>query len=355
MHISPQKLAVLLLSIALLGSSAFAARTVDEYKKSISDARRDISWLIEIAENSDADEVSADDEIQLFDRLPKLLPASEQITDGNETVETSNAWFVDSAERARSEKDPAKRREILTEIDERLAAISARIDFLLGSSRSTGSKDEDKQKLSEILKRADYKRPEPKKKDDSESALEMLLRKVIEWIGSWFPSMAPSSGTSLGVGAAGSVLYYLVIALIVALVGFLLYKLIPLFVPSFKRKIKEEKKDRVILGEKIDENVSSHDLFAAADELARNGDLRGAIRKGYVALLCELSDRNLIGLARHKTNRDYLRDVRPRTEIFQEMNGLTGSFERHWYGEEKAENEDWSEFRRRCGETIKAL
>jgi hypothetical protein len=152
-----------------------------------------------------------------------------------------------------------------------------------------------------------------------------------------------------------AVTQYILIGLILLLLGFLAYKLAPLFVPRFRRRDKPEKESRVILGETIADDVSASDLFSDAERLAREGDLRGAIRKGYVALLCEMSDRKLIGLARHKTNRDYLRDVRSRREIYNEMNGLTGSFERHWYGSQDARREDWEEFRRRCGDTIKAI
>lgn len=344
----------LLVAILLsLGTSVFAAKSVEAYKEDLQFVRDNIAWLIENPDQSDSGKELTLAEREVFDEIRDYIPASEEVTAGNDTIQTSNEWISQSIKSAESEKDLEKRLQILIELDERLAAISVKIDDLLAAQASARSKDDDKQKLSEILKRAEYKRPEPKEK--SESALAKLLARFMEWLASWFPSMEPSTGPSFNAGGAASVLYYVVIALIIALAAFLLYKLVPLFVPSFKRKVKDEKKERVILGEKIDENISSSDLFAAADELARKGDLRGAIRKGYVAFLCELSDRHLIGLARHKTNRDYLRDVRPRTDIYKEMNGLTGSFERHWYGDQTADNEDWNEFRRRCGDTIKAL
>ena len=106
---------------------------------------------------------------------------------------------------------------------------------------------------------------------------------------------------------------------------------------------------------KYAEVVLDTDSREEAERLAREGNLRQAIRKGYIALLCELSDRKLIGLAQHKTNRDYLRDVRRRHALYQNMSGLTDNFERHWYGFEKADEKDWEEFRRRCGDTIKAI
>jgi hypothetical protein len=53
----------------------------------------------------------------------------------------------------------------------------------------------------------------------------------------------------------------------------------------------------------------------------------------------------VIGLAQHKTNRDYLRDVRNRKELHQNMTNLTGSFERHWYGFDSTDEQDWEDFR----------
>jgi len=132
----------------------------------------------------------------------------------------------------------------------------------------------------------------------------------------------------------------------------LIYKFAPFFARRFGSKDKKEKKDRIILGERIAADESAEDLFSEAEALARSGDLRGAIRKGYIALLCELSDRKMIGLARHKTNRDYLRDVRKDQRLFVNMTGLTGSFERNWYGIRPSETQDWEDFRTRYRQTI---
>ena len=84
-------------------------------------------------------------------------------------------------------------------------------------------------------------------------------------------------------------------------------------------------------------------------------NLRGAIRKGYIALLCELSDRKLIGLARHKTNRDYLRDVRKRADLFENMNGMTLNFERNWYGLRPTDAQDWEDFKSSYQQTISGV
>jgi hypothetical protein len=147
-------------------------------------------------------------------------------------------------------------------------------------------------------------------------------------------------------------LQILIYALVIGLIGFLLYKIAPFLTRRFESKQRKEKKHRVILGERIEADESASDLFGEAEQLARSGDLRAAIRKGYIALLCDLSDRKLIRLAHHKTNRDYLRDVRANEGLFDNVNGLTGSFERNWYGLRPANETDWEDFRSRYLQTI---
>ena len=63
----------------------------------------------------------------------------------------------------------------------------------------------------------------------------------------------------------------------------------------------------------------------------------------------------MIGLARHKTNRDYLRDVRKDRSLFVNMTGLTGSFERNWYGLRPSETQDWEDFRDRYRQTVREV
>ncbi|MBA2645586.1 MAG: DUF4129 domain-containing protein, partial [Pyrinomonadaceae bacterium] len=106
---------------------------------------------------------------------------------------------------------------------------------------------------------------------------------------------------------------------------------------------------RIVLGERVEAEQTATDLLDEAEQLARAGDLRGAIRKGYIALLCELGDRKIIRLAQHKTNRDYLDAVRAsgaNQNLYSTMKPLTASFERHWYGLEPATEADWDNFKK---------
>jgi hypothetical protein len=137
----------------------------------------------------------------------------------------------------------------------------------------------------------------------------------------------------------------LLYAVVLGAIGFLIYRFAPFFISKYRLKERGEKQERVILGERLAADETSQNLFSEAERLAREGNLRGAIRKGYIALLFELSERKTIRLSQHKTNRDYLLDVRQQNDLYQNMSGLTNNFERHWYGSDAAEEKDWDDFK----------
>ncbi len=143
-----------------------------------------------------------------------------------------------------------------------------------------------------------------------------------------------------------------VLACLIA-IAFLIWKFGPRYL-SNRRKKKKTLEARIVLGERLEPDQTSADLLAQAEMLARNGDLRAAIRKAYIALLCELGDRKVVSLAQHKTNRDYLNSVRERTLLYNSMRKLTSSFELHWYGFQPAAESDWLEFRNRYQQALKA-
>ena len=128
-------------------------------------------------------------------------------------------------------------------------------------------------------------------------------------------------------------------------IAFLIWKLGPRYLSNRRSRKKPKREARIVLGERLEPDQTSADLLAQAESLARNGDLRGAIRKAYIALLCELGDRKIVSLAQHKTNRDYLNSVRERVHLYSSMRQLTNSFELHWYGIQPPAENDWKEFR----------
>lgn len=348
-HLAAGLLCVLFLSLGCF------AKTLGEYRAEIDTAEKFTAELRDyVDEVLDEGEKDAARERELVSQIRKSLPATEKVEWSGSAVETSNQWLETRLKAFEEETaDWEKRRLILTEIDERLAAIDKKIDQLekpaTAPAAAARSKDEDKQKLSEILRRTEYQKPE----QQQESWFQRLQRRISEWFDQQFPQPKVPENTEQDLKSASVGLQVLVFALVLGFIAFLIYRFAPYFARGFRRREKDEKGERVILGEKLGEDEDAQTLFDEAEALARSGNLRGAIRKGYIALLCELSDRKVIGLAQHKTNRDYLRDVRKKTLLHENMNGLTKSFERYWYGFETADEGDWQEFKSNYSKAVR--
>jgi hypothetical protein len=273
-------------------------------------------------------------------RIRDLLPAQETVLLDDQNVAVDNAWLHEALrnyEDASSKR--AMRAEALARIVERLRALDERLDEMQrGTSANQTDKDGDKGRLAEILRRPDYNRETAAEG----SALERLWARFVRWILSLFPKRAPI--TPSGSPFLARLVQIIVVAGCLGAIAFIVWKLAPRYL-SGRRKKKQKREARIVLGERLEPDQTAADLLAQAESLARDGDLRGAIRKAYIALLCELGDRKIVSLAQHKTNRDYLHSVRERVHLYSSMRQLTNSFELHWYGFQPPAENDWNEFR----------
>ncbi|HVF49620.1 MAG TPA: DUF4129 domain-containing protein, partial [Pyrinomonadaceae bacterium] len=173
-----------------------------------------------------------------------------------------------------------------------------------------------------------------------------------KWLYELIPQSEPlRPGTNPGLSRAAQVFTY---GLCIVVLALLLWKYGGrLFRRAGTPRTRPRREARIVLGEELSPEQTASDLLSEAERLARAGDVRGAIRKGYIALLCELGDRRLLRLAQHKTNRDYLNALRrERAALYREMQPLTLNFERHWYGHVAANEEDWTDFRTRCRQAL---
>ena len=325
---------LVVLTLLLGAGGVFAASaTPEDYKKRVESARFNIELLLDAPDPAQEQELVA--------AIGRDLPATETIEWPGGSIVTENGWLGRKLEAFSNETDRSKRGAILSEVSERLLAISESTGELQNAVAGDRSKDQDKQKLAEILLREEYQKPKVKE----ESLFAKWLREFLEWLARVFPRPESAPSVSSGFGSVQFWLQVLIFALIIGLVGFLIYKLAPALFGKFAAKATKSKQDRVILGERIGADASASDLFTEAEQLARDGNLRAAIRKSYIALLCDLSDRKIVRLARHKTNRDYLRDVRKNDGLYENVAGLTRNFETNWYGLRVANHGDWEDFR----------
>ena len=335
--IAKRILAIGLFCLLFPSLNAFG-KTLAEYRAGVKSAAEYTRELLDYVDEGERD---AAFEREVLAEIRKALPVTERVEWEGSSIETSNHWLEAKLKAFEETGEWSERGLILTEIVERLSAIEAKINELEAPAVSDRSKDEDKRKLAEILRRVEYQKPE----QQEESWFQKIQRKISEWFDEKFPRAKVPEGAGSGFKTLSFGLQMLLYAVVLGFIAFLIYRFAPFFADRFKRRKREETGERVILGERLAADEDAQTLFDEAETLAREGNLRGAIRKGYIALLCELSDRKIIGLAQHKTNRDYLRDVRRKRALYENMNGLTASFERHWYGFETADEGDWQEFK----------
>ncbi len=326
------------LIIFLFSVFSVSGKSFKEYKENVTRLKEDFSKMISLSKSGEQNVVF---EKEVFENAAKLLPFEDVVEFEGVTINVSNKWLTNKVtEYKKLREDSPERKIILAEIFERLEAIELKLDELKSASIAAKGKDSNKQKINEILDREQYGKPQ-----NEEGFLMEWIRKALDWLGSLFPRPKIPAAQDSGFQSLFYVLQILLYVLVAGAIAFVIYKFAPRFINKIKMREKKQKTERVILGEKLSANETASNLFSEAEKLALDGNLKAAIRKGYISLLFELSERKLIGLAKHKTNRDYLRDVSKRRELLQNMNGLTLNYERHWYGFDSIDENDWQEFK----------
>ncbi len=333
--------ATILSVIFAVSSFASFGETLSEYHQKVTDAKNFLGSCETELPLGKTTEIA-------FREIRSSFLKVETVESNGVTTTVDNKWLEANLKEFAETDDVDRRDEILSESVERLSALENRLTDLETATAGSQSKDQNKQKMSEILRRVEFQKPEVK-----ETAMQRFFRQMREEFEKFWNWLFPESKIerlpqTQADGQSLSNLFIVILTVIaLGLLGLIVWKLLPFFAREAKRSKKKDEV-RIILGEKLEPNQTAADILEEANRLALAGNLRAAIRKGYIALLCELSDKKIIGLARHKTNRDYLRDVRNRKEIYPEMNLLTNNFERTWYGFGEATDEDWNEFQTKC-------
>ncbi len=327
---------LILLAVFSLGVSRVVAVPLSEYHDLIDHIIDDVQSLIK----NEQDPIVTDFESRLTETIAAMrskFPKSQQVELEAGTWTTDNTWFhnlLDDLQRAPANQRAAK----LSSIVELLSALKERVSDLAGATKVDGNKAADKAKLDSILARPEYAAGAR-----GPNALTRLIEDFFNWLRSLLPDppeIEPGRANLISLIAQ-----VIVLLLALGLIAYVAILLLKRFKFQRKTKVAKSKEPRIVLGERLQPEDTATDLLAEAEALARRGDLRAAIRKGYIALLVELGDRKLISLAQHKTNRDYLRSVSNLPQLHLRLAGLTDSFERHWYGFAQATPNDWQDFR----------
>jgi hypothetical protein len=285
-------------------------------------------------------------EKQGIEAITTLIPRSEEIEIEGQAkpFPVDNIWLYLMLNEYQAEDDPQLKVAKLNEIGGMLSALGDHLLLIEEASTSKPDSVDSREKVREILNRADYQKRK-------ESRLGAFIRKTWETITNFLSEIYEAFVRMLaklfGTSTEGSWISRVVIiaALVAAFLGIVRMAM-------QIRPLKRRPKKRTVLGEEIEAGTSPRDLAEAAMAAARSGDYRTGMRKLYLSLLYELSDRNLIELEENATNHEYLSRVSRFTSLVPAMQYLTHRFDYFWYGMFPSTEEDFSAYLARYHEAL---
>ena len=325
------KRVALILLFLLLAALDVSAETLLKYENRVKRAAEQVARI-----KSDADYAeSGIEDIRL------LVPAQEQVEHEGRRLTVNNQWLHDELDEYEAEDDPQQKKAKLAEIGDRLTALDAALFSAAESSLDSGGQ-ETRAKLRQILSRHEYH----EKEESRVSAFVKRVRdKVFGFIAELWQAFWRLLGKVFGSSAQGSIISKI---LMLAVLGAFVYLIVRLAMQIEPRRKAGRK--RTILGEEVEANATPGDLFEAAMSAARAGDFRAAVRKLYISLLYELSERDLIELEDSATNHEYLARLSSFGALVPPMREMTDRFDLTWYGLLPTSQEEFSVYLARFNE-----
>jgi hypothetical protein len=194
--------------------------------------------------------------------------------------------------------------------------------------------------------------------DQIGKTLRKWARAFFHWLDEWLRKLfhrrenVSTAGNYSGYGWIMSVelLLYGLVAIVLAALAIFLYRL---WRDRGKSSAAVAAQAIFSAPDVADENVGANQLpedgwTKLARELLERGELRLAMRAFYLASLSHLAARNLINIARFKSNRDYERELRRRAHALPNLLSVFGDnisvFERIWYGMHEVNRELVNQF-----------
>ena len=234
------------------------------------------------------------------------------------------------------------------------------------------------QRIEEVLERREFAWRSPRQKEEHSAAAkdESLLGKWLgnagssiekyvsaafrqlgrgfRWLLDWLspknsPTLPKTGGPSIDWLGLGRALFVLLVVILVGVLGFLIWRFwrqrrarpkVVLAAPASMPDLRSE--------DVVADQLPEDGWLQLARDHAERGQLVLAIRAAWLATLAHLGERALIGIARHKSNRDYERELQRRARDRQPLLSAFGdnrlAFERSWYGEHEVTRDTYSAF-----------
>jgi len=327
------KLPLILFVTLLLAAEATAASSLLNYEHRV----------VRAAEQIERIKIDKEYEEEGTTYIKRLLPRSEQVEFDGREVSVDNSWLYIELDAYAAERDPQRKAAKLNEAGGRLRALDEHLRRAEDPESADVANASDK--IRDILGR-------PAFQPEHETAIGKFVKRVMgrirNVVGTVYSALTRLLEKLFGASAqSGWIANILVIAVIAAAILVVVLMLRRIRVPRATRK-----KTRLILGEEIAADDTSRELAEAGLAAARAGDFRTAVRKLYVSLLYEMSERSLIELDESATNHEYLRKVSRFTPLAGPMRYLTDRFDYVWYGMFPSSEEDFAAYFARYQEAM---
>jgi hypothetical protein len=319
--------------MVLIGAETRAASSLLNYEHRV----------VRAAEQIERIKTDRDYEDEGTSYIKRLLPMSEQIDFEGREVAVDNSWLYMALDAYAAEKNPQQKLAKLNEASGRLRALDDHLRRAEAPESPGASNASDK--IREILSRRAY---QPEHETAVGRFVKEVMRRIRGAIGTVYSALRRLLERLFGASAQSSwIANVLVVVVLAAAVTIVVLMLRRIRAPRTKRK-----KTRLILGEEVAADGTSRELAEAGLAAARAGDFRTAVRKLYVSLLYEMSERNLIELDDSATNHEYLHKVSRFTPLAGPMRYLTDRFDYVWYGMFPSSQEDFAAYLARYEEAM---
>jgi hypothetical protein len=244
------------------------------------------------------------DRIGAEESARQLVATTSVRLDANTTISTNNTWLQEAL--AKTDPDfPA--------LEQRLGAI---LDALALPNSAVPA--DARQKLEELLNAPPFGQRPPAEM----SWWDRMWDDFFRWLGRILDSIfypindaSVGAGPSLGwlIGIVGGIL-------LLAVFAYLLFGL---------------RRNLAAAAQKTDDpeaNLTSRTAFDQANDVARSGDYRSAMRYLYLAALLWLDEKGKLRYDRALTNREYLSQLRDDPKLRERLAPVVDTFDRVWYG-----------------------
>ncbi|MEW6213008.1 MAG: DUF4129 domain-containing protein [Acidobacteriota bacterium] len=324
-----------LIILSLLGFVALAVRA----------AAQEMNYLERLEYAADEIHAIRDGEAEsdeVIKEVKELLPVSEQVNVGQQTLMADNRWLHQLLDEYAKETDTKAQRAKLDEAINRLDLLIDHVSKLVNENANDAG--DAKERVRRILSSPQFALKQ-------ESELSKKIKEIRQKIRQFFSDLVNRIFTALfGAGQQANWFFRLLVIAGIGLAIFLSARMIARRRrdPARKRAVK-----RTVLGEEIEEGVTARELAEAAMAAARAGDFRTGVRKLYIALLYELAERKIVDLEPNYTNRDYLARLSSFNSLLPHIRYMTDLFDYCWYGMFQSSEEEFSAYLRSYQEALR--